>query len=425
MRDLILRQTHAAHRHGARSQMSHAHLQLFTSQQLRFKADRAAPLPTQNHTVTAPHRGNDRFRSAPGISTDPKLAIRGLVPTLDTTRPAPLDLPEPPHPLAYPSSRSKNPSKWDFKYLFRLGKAYGSFYWTGIKNVYANHKTRTDILKRLGGTPPDMAARIAGAPQQISYNEYELLLRANRDVKKLIPFGLIFAICGEFTPLIIVLLGSKVVPGTCVIPKQVTQDRKKMLAREKLYMDLMTDTYSSRAKTAKSGMSPEVTRSYLIPDAYRLGLSPLINISGPLGSLYWNLRLEKRLKQHTNEILSTASLVQREGGWAKKSPLDMWEWGNKYGMYALRQYVKEGIERGEDPVSEKMKKTLLDAFEAETKALVDAAKRGDEEGTGSPWAMEIHDPLLWDRPDCVAMRRDIEGSVSSKQPKTDVKSKKS
>ncbi|KAK5099465.1 hypothetical protein LTR70_002365 [Exophiala xenobiotica] len=368
------------------------------SPQRRHKSAGAAAAPLPRSTGTSTQLDN------PIISTESKYAIQGLVADLSTTRPAPLDLPEPPHPYAWPSSQSKDPSKWDFKYLFRLGKAYGKFYWLGIKNVWANYKTRQQIVRRLNGTSPDTAARYQQAAQRISYNEYEMLLRSNRDLKKLVPFALVFAICGEFTPLVIVLLGSGVVPATCVIPKQLVQDRKKTLERESTFIDLMVDTWSKRLaghtgseKQLKRGMA-----TYLLPDAYRLHLTPFIYLAGFPVDLYWRYLLGPRFYKHSDEILSTAVLVQREGGWSKRSPQDMWEWGNKYGMYSLRQYAKDAIDRDEDPVSEHMKSTLLRHFEDETQAIVQQAQRdGDPD-------LQHHDPRLCKKPDCVAMRRHIE-----------------
>lgn len=425
MRDLILRQSHAACQHGVRPRVT---LQHSRTQHLRYKSDRAPAVPVQKFNVASTCRGHDTAIDTPRISTDPKYAITGLVPDLSTTRPAPLDLPEPPHEFAWPSSRSKDPSKWDFKYLFHLGKAYGKFYWAGIKNVWANYKVRQQIVKRLNGTPVDMAARLAGAPQRISYNEYELLLRSKRDLKKLIPFGLVFAICGEFTPLIIVALGSRVVPGTCVIPKQITQDHKKILDRESLYMKHMADTWRTRLDTVeRPGDRDQDMRPFLLPDAYRLGLIPFMSptsLPALASDLYWRLRLWNRFQKHSNEILSTAVLIQREGGWAKRSPQDMWEWGNKYGMYTLRQFATQAIKRGEDPVSEKMKTSLLPIFNEETNAIVHDAKQRARTQPFSFWTMEHHDPLLWNRPDCKAMRRDIERSLGHKQRYPEVEVKK-
>lgn len=399
MRDLVLRRTLAACQHGTRPVYLTLHLHLHqhhsTFQQRRQQS---------NHTTAI---------DPPRISAEPRYAIKGLVPNLDTTRPAALDLPEAPHPYAWPSSQSKNPTRWDFKYLFRLGKTYGAFYWQGMKNVYANYKTRQKIVRRLNGTPPDMAARNPASPQRISYNEYETLIRFKRDLKKLVPFALVLAICGEFTPLVILMLGSGVVPATCVIPKQVTQDRKKTLERESTYIDLMVDTWSKRlASIQRSDKQPESkskTHTYLLPDAYRLHLTPFINLTGLTVDLYWRYRLAPRLRTHSNEILSTAVLVLREGGWSKRSPLDMWEWGNKYGMYRLRQYTRDAIDRGEDPVSEDMKTILLRHFDQETKAIVNAAQRNGK------LDYEHHDPLVSDRPDGLAMRKDIERMAKERE----------
>lgn len=56
--------------------------------------------------------------------------------------------------------------------------------------------------------------------------------RAEADVRKIPLFLLVFAICGEFTPLVVIFL-SGVVPATCKIPKQVQRDRERREARRR------------------------------------------------------------------------------------------------------------------------------------------------------------------------------------------------
>lgn len=351
------------------------------------------------------------------VVADPAYAIKGIVPDLNSTRPAPLSLPEPPHPLAYPSSKSRDPSKWDFKYLFQIGKAYANFYLAGIKNVYANWRTMSAIQKRLNGTTPDTAARYANAQQRISYNEYELLLRTKRDLKKFIPFSLIFAIFGEFTPIAILLFGSKVVPGTCVIPKQVLHDQKKTLEREQTYIE------EAAALVIKHGNGDfdkafedhAAVRNLYQLDAYRLGLTPSTSLPPIIGNLYFRFRVQPNLARHGDQILSAASLVTREGGFKIKSPQDMFEWGNKYGLHTLRQWTKQSLEKGEEVVNEQMKVKLLRSFETEIKEIL-TRPNWVETPIKNHCNFGLNSPLF-DRHDCRERRRRIEAAVRETQKK--------
>ncbi|KAI0867128.1 hypothetical protein F4860DRAFT_19295 [Xylaria cubensis] len=158
-----------------------------------------------------------------------------------STRPPPLDLPV------------RDPSSNLFTHLFRLGKAYMTFYKTGLKAVFTNRR----LLRDLPDTPPPglpspatsvrggaSAATIAGAAQapgsalsrsldkSANPTRASLLLRARvrHDSARLPLFALIVLICGEFTPLI-VLIFPRLTPYTCRIPTQAAVIRKSIEAR--------------------------------------------------------------------------------------------------------------------------------------------------------------------------------------------------
>lgn len=59
----------------------------------------------------------------------------------------------------------------------------------------------------------------------LTRSDFQLLVRSRRDVKRIPPFALVFLVCGEFTPLVVLFM-SGVVPGTCWIPKQVQRARE-------------------------------------------------------------------------------------------------------------------------------------------------------------------------------------------------------
>lgn len=281
-----------------------------------------------------------------------------------------MELPDPPHPYAWPRKGNWDPKKWDFKYLFGLGKAYGRFYWAGVKQLYANVKIMFQINSKLNGTFPDAAARYPEVPEKISYNDYEMMMRTKRDMRKSLPFLLILAICGEFTPLVILALGSRVVPGTCVIPKQTLHDQEKIVARDDDYMKEMARILrqsNGDFSNIRSDRGKLIQVQNLM--AYRAGLTLFKTPPPIIGRLYFNIRTQRLLAIQAEQLLSVATLVQREGGWSKKSPIDMWEWGTKYGLYQLTQYARQAMAKNQDPVSEKMKQAMLPHFEAEMKSI--------------------------------------------------------
>ncbi|MCJ1293803.1 hypothetical protein MMC34_005359 [Xylographa carneopallida] len=114
-------------------------------------------------------------------------------------------------------------------YYFSLGRAYLSFYKTGAKAVYSNWQTARGIRSRLpANTNPEQALQQG----VLSRGEWLLIRRSNQDIKKVPLFALVFMICGEFTPLVVVFM-SGVVPRTCKVPKQVLRDREKAEERRR------------------------------------------------------------------------------------------------------------------------------------------------------------------------------------------------
>jgi hypothetical protein len=134
-----------------------------------------------------------------------------------STQPAPLNLP------------TQDSQISTFAYYISLGKAYASFYKTGAKAIYTNFRSSQPIQslidsKHSGSVPSAVAANA------LTRSDFQLLYRSWHDIKRVPLFGLVFIVCGEFTPLVVIAL-SGVVPWTCRIPKQINSDRKKLEER--------------------------------------------------------------------------------------------------------------------------------------------------------------------------------------------------
>lgn len=418
--------------------------------------------PTQiQHSNDPTNSKKGRFVSDVTINTEKPLlyiktsTVRGIVPDLNSTRPPPLDLPTPPHPLAWPSRTNLDPKNWDFKYLFALGKAYGRFYWAGIKQVWANVKTMSAIRRRIqnerypsiytylqsvsaGGKTPATGENSrpsnAAALPIVTYNEWEFLERVRRDTFKLLPFSLIVLVCGEFTPLVVLLFGSRVVPGTCVIPKQEAADLRKTVEREDTFLSKAADFISVRVSdrqwkaTDEDGKinrmdvaAAEAQRqNWLLLQAYRLNLCPAFALNLPpfLRNLYLRLRLNKKIVKHSTHYIMAAYHIQSEGGWSKRSPRDMFEFGNAYGLHSLRAYTKEALESGKEIVNDDLKKALLPIFEAETRALLQPDVINELHGVAA-----LQQPHMKQTPDSIALMQDLfkRANVPSSKLDSDVR----
>ncbi|KAI1455102.1 hypothetical protein F4805DRAFT_289461 [Annulohypoxylon moriforme] len=123
-----------------------------------------------------------------------------------STRPPPLELP------------TRDPSTSTFTYWFQYGKAYTTFYKTGLRAIFTN---RT-LLVRSPSTPPS-------SPHP-TRSDILLRSRVHHDLYRVPTFGLLLIICGELTPLIVIAF-PKLTPYTCRIPKQVDALRRRSEAR--------------------------------------------------------------------------------------------------------------------------------------------------------------------------------------------------
>jgi hypothetical protein len=227
---------------------------------------------------------------------------------LSSTRPAPLNLPDGPVKELDESVSLKSRGT----YLFRLGKAFVGFYKTGIKNIWFNYKEYRQIRKRIDGTAIHNLIQHGPTPK-ISRREFQLYLRTQHDLKKLVPFCLVFAICGEFTPLVIPVLGTAVVPYTCRIPKQVKQNLQKTLSRIQNV---------ERIGPQRGGVSMTPALAY-VHDVDPFGLA--LRKVPVLGPLLWRFWVEPKFKRRMDDIICDAILIMREGGVQRLEPEELYQ----------------------------------------------------------------------------------------------------
>ena len=216
---------------------------------------------------------------------------------LSSTRPATLDLPKEAVREVDGSTTLQN----HVSYLFQLGKAYLKFYKTGFKNIWYNYKEYQDLRKRFSRFDVNDCIKYGSGPK-ISRRDFQLYRRTVHDLKKLIPFGLVFAICGEFTPLVIPLLGTAVAPFTCWIPKQVEQNLKKMIERIKR-LD------GNNQERSEVGISRALAYVHGV-DPFGIALRETPILSTPL----WRFWAEPKLKQRMDDLICDAILILKEGG---------------------------------------------------------------------------------------------------------------
>ncbi|KAF2838504.1 hypothetical protein M501DRAFT_915093, partial [Patellaria atrata CBS 101060] len=249
-----------------------------------------------------------------------------------STLPAPLEVPE------------RAPDQSLFSYLYKSGRAYLGFYKTGIKNIWTNHKLTRSVKASLRTKSPSNNSDkdASSTPQKIDLpydgrvtrGEFQLLLRNRHDITRIPAFLLLFAIFGEWLPLIAIFF-TAIVPNTCRIPSQIQKELEKAESRRhKAALERKT----AMAVAAKSGVDtvPEKKRieegvePALNQDPKALGQVPdpksktsLLYFSRhfSLHSPRWegvsiappSFMLRRRLRQHLKYLAEDDALIRRDG----------------------------------------------------------------------------------------------------------------
>ncbi len=186
-------------------------------------------------------------------------------------------------------------------YLFSIGKAYLSFYKTGVKAIYQNYKAARPVQAALNAKyHGSLSAAINDG--SLTRTEFQLLVRNFHDLKRVPVFALVFFVCGEFTPLIVVAISS-VVPYTCRIPKQIDSDRTTLERRRAASFRNLTEEF--------------------VDDGRRLEKRQLLHISRSLGlsGAWWDwmggpptVLLKRRVKRRVDYLHMDDTLISRCGG---------------------------------------------------------------------------------------------------------------
>ncbi|KAK7888095.1 hypothetical protein LTR67_008972 [Exophiala xenobiotica] len=376
--------------------------------------DQTTPNPVTTHYSPSP--------SYPSISLKPypSNVQASINRDLSSTRPPPLETPPPLERTDYDDGQI--PLGDQAKRLFRVGKAYLTFYKTGFKSIWSNYKGLRAIHARLGTrkleniikygsssainantddhqgkkgnetetrkseghvkhhvTPQPQAQAQPGDDKTVhgpsttptvTRRDYQLALRTRHDLYKLVPFSLVFAICGEFTPLVILAIGSAAVPYPCRIPAQEQQDFQRPVkiqprvdeAAKRIISESNPD---SNANPSTTEQEVEWKREFI--DAHRLHLSPFLTPIPVIGPLWHRLYSGPRLRRHCHEVLCDTIMIRREGGFDKLPPREVFQWSLKYGLRTLTEYMDNLKRQGKplDPDSAELKKVLLPVVEAE------------------------------------------------------------
>lgn len=254
----------------------------------------------------------------------------------ETTRPPPLELPV------------RGPDTSTFSHLFSTGKAYLTFYKTGLKNIYLNTRLVWSLNAASGiprsNAPPMLDSKPnSSSPSSSSNNNnnrnkspsppspvravgsttrstFLLRRRWSHDVRRLPLFAAVLLVCGEFTPLIVLALPS-VVPLTCRIPRQVEAIHRKTEERRTASFARLGGDRSSSSAAAAPAPAPAPPTLITLTRAQAVAhMARSLNLISPL----WDrlplpdsavaLIARRKVRQHLAFLEEDNALLRQAGG---------------------------------------------------------------------------------------------------------------
>ncbi|KAH8773543.1 hypothetical protein F5883DRAFT_396722, partial [Diaporthe sp. PMI_573] len=216
-----------------------------------------------------------------------------------STRPPPLSLP------------ARDPAASTFSHLYSTGKAYLAFYKTGFKQIYINTRLVWSLSSASGipsdsGTPMGQHASPPTLRPAATTRSTELLKRRWRhDIRRVPLFALMFVVCGEFTPLVVLALPS-VVPLTCRIPRQVEKLRRATEARRLASSERIREDMKRSNPIPRAEVTAHVARSLNL-------ISPLWDRL-PLPDAAVALLASHRVRAHVAYLVRDGHLLSQAGG---------------------------------------------------------------------------------------------------------------
>lgn len=196
-----------------------------------FSSSSRKDLPRTNSQ--SPRRIFSRSVSAHDVTDPPSQKLQFLEPPF-TSLIDPSPSARPPHLKTI----TRKPNASAIEYYVKFARAYLDFYKHAIEAIYGNYKLSRKLRARLSAPPssspssPSQKQNLEDAviSGNLSRAEYQLLRRTREDSVRLPFFFLVFGLCGEFTPLVVITF-SNIVPRTAWIPKQVAASRVKIESR--------------------------------------------------------------------------------------------------------------------------------------------------------------------------------------------------
>ncbi|KAF1920285.1 hypothetical protein BDU57DRAFT_430174, partial [Ampelomyces quisqualis] len=237
-------------------------------------------------------------------------------------------------PLSIPS---REPDQSYPSYLWKCGRAYLSFYKASVSNVRQTAALAKSLRSKSAGT--------SGSPTDIlSRAEWQITLRSRNDMLRLPAFGIIFLVCGEWTPLLVMYI-TPAVPEACRIPRQVERVLAKSEQRrfERLRRIWLGSALCESSDALANVRVSDLDTLHLRKISARLDCHARVwdwlNLPPPGVLVKWSVGRRVEYLKRDDE------LIKRDGGWKELGEKEVHRACVERGIDVLGK--KEGVLRGE------------------------------------------------------------------------------
>ncbi|CAG5147967.1 uncharacterized protein ALTATR162_LOCUS2125 [Alternaria atra] len=227
---------------------------------------------------------------------------------------------------------ARNPDVNVVKWLYRAGRAYLTFYKTGISHVRQTLKLAKTLREKAAQIPNKSTSEV------LTRAEWQIVRRSRSDALRLPVFGLLVLLLGEWLPLVVMYI-TPVIPEACRIPQQVQRslrkledkrqdrlrrialDAMRLMSRDRPPIGTATSAAPSISLPKSGQIMPVTTKKWNEMTLFELSLTaaqldcyPAIFDWLPLTAP--KFLLQRNVRKKLEYLKIDDKLIERDGGWA-------------------------------------------------------------------------------------------------------------
>ncbi|KAG9192328.1 hypothetical protein G6011_11062 [Alternaria panax] len=240
-----------------------------------------------------------------------------------------------PPPFTYApeiSVPARKPDQNFVKWLYQAGRAYLTFYKTGISHVRQTSKLAKTLRQKAAQIPNRDISEV------LTRAEWQIVRRSKADTLRLPAFGLLVLLLGEWLPIVVMYI-TPVIPEACRIPQQVQRairkledkrqdrlrrvalDAMRLMRRDRPSIGTASSDAPSVSLSTGGQATPVTTKKWNEMTLYEFSLTaaqldcyPAIFDWLPVTAP--KFLLQRNVRKKLEYLQTDDKLIKRDGGWS-------------------------------------------------------------------------------------------------------------